>query len=183
MDVLTQKYLDDLYSQDRETQYQAFLYVLKATDEPVTWAYEIWDQMVAVLKHKDNHLRAIAAQLLINLTKSDPQKRMLQDFEALLEVTRDERFVTARHTIQSIWKVGAAGNEQKQVYLDGLERRFFDCSLEKNCTLIRYDIIQGFRNLYDEIHDKQVKHKALELIETETDLKYRKKYTGLWRHL
>jgi hypothetical protein len=45
--------------------------------------------------------------------------------------------------------------------------------------LIRYDIIQGLRKLYDEVTDEKVREKALELIETEEDLKYRKKYASL----
>lgn len=65
--------------------------------------------------------------------------------------------------------------------MDGLERRFEECISEKNCTLIRYDILQGFQNLYDEVKDEQIKEKALELIETENDLKYRKKYASLWK--
>jgi len=52
---------------------------------------------------------------------------------------------------------------------------------EKNCTLIRYDIIQGLRKLYEEVKDEEVRKKALELIETEADIKYRKKYASLWR--
>jgi len=65
--------------------------------------------------------------------------------------------------------------------VDGLERRFKECITEKNCTLIRYDIIQSLRNVYDVIKDEKVKEKALELIETEDDLKYRKKYASLWK--
>lgn len=52
---------------------------------------------------------------------------------------------------------------------------------EKNCTLIRFDIIQGLRKLYDEENDEAVKQKALNLIETEEDLKYHKKYAAVWR--
>ena len=133
------------------------------------------------LSDKDNHVRAIASQILANLAKSDPEKRMLKDFDALLAVTKDERFVTARHCMQSIWRVGAAGKEQQKRLVDGLERRFRECINEKNCTLIRYDIIQGLRNLYNEVNDEQIKEKALELIETEQDLKYHKKYASLWR--
>ena len=83
--------------------------------------------------------------------------------------------------MQSIWKVGAAGKEQQKKLVDGLSGRFKECITEKNCTLIRYDIIQGFRQLYDEVRDEKIKEKALELIETEQDLKYRKKYASLWR--
>lgn len=64
---------------------------------------------------------------------------------------------------------------------DGETGRFAECISEKNCTLIRYAIIQGLRNLYDEVQDERIKGKALELIETEEDLKYRKKYASVWR--
>lgn len=154
---------------------------LHTTDRPVDWAYEVWDDLVARLRHQDNHERAIAAQVLANLAKSDPEKRMLRDFPALLAVTRDERFVTARHCLQSLWKVGAAGPEQRQIVVASLEQRYHECISEKNCTLIRYDIIQSLRHIYDAVPDETIKEKALALIETETDLKYRKKYATLWR--
>src|SRR5262249_18238792 len=133
------------------------------------------------LKHKDNHVRAIAAQILCNLAKSDPKKRMLKDFDALLAVTKDDRFVTARHCMQAIWKVGAAGKEQQQKLVEGLTNRFTECITEKNFTLIRYDIIQGLKNLYDAVKDDKNRERALTLIETEADLKYRKKYAGVWK--
>jgi hypothetical protein len=162
-------------------QNRAFLYILKATDKSVDWSYDVWDDLIKNLRHKDNHNRAIAAQVLCNLAKSDPKKRMLKDFPALLAVTRDERFVTARHCLQALWKVGVAGKKQRELLVSGLDGRYRECITEKNCTLIRYDIIQSLRNVYDAVKDEQVKAKALELIETEEDLKYRKKYATLWK--
>ncbi|WP_156828848.1 hypothetical protein [Cohnella laeviribosi] len=47
--------------------------------------------------------------------------------------------------------------------------------------MIRFDIIQGLRKLYDRDQDETVRQKALELMETEADLKYRKKYASVWR--
>ncbi|MCI0554521.1 MAG: hypothetical protein L0287_26530 [Anaerolineae bacterium] len=47
--------------------------------------------------------------------------------------------------------------------------------------MIRYDIIQSLRNVYEAVKDEKVKEKALELIETEKDLKHRKKYASPWR--
>ncbi len=181
MDEITRTNLDNLWSKDRELQNEAFSYVLGITDKPVDWAYEAWDDLIAGLTHKDNHDRAIAAQVLCNLAKSDPQKRMLKDFGALLAVTKDERFVTARHCMQSLWKVGVAGPEQRRLLVDGLERRFRECRTEKNCTLIRYDIIQSLRNVYDTVPDEKISDRAVQLIESEDDLKYRKKYAKLWR--
>ena len=181
MDRITRKNLDNLLFRDGELRYKALIDVLKATEKRVDWAYEVWDEMVVNLGHKDNHQRAIAAQVLSNLAKSDPENRMLEDFDALLAVTRDERFVTARHSLQAIWKVGIGGKKQQKLVVDRLSGRFRDCVAEKNCTLIRYDIIQGLRNLYDEVKDEKVRAGALELIESEEDSKYREKYASVWR--
>jgi hypothetical protein len=35
--------------------------------------------------------------------------------------------------------------------------------------------------LYDAVRDEKIEEKALELIEAEEDVKYRKKYASLWR--
>jgi hypothetical protein len=181
VDNKTLTILNDLRSSDKELRYQAFCSIIKITDEPVDWAYQVWDEMLANLKHQDNHVRAIAAQLLCNLAKSDPEKRMLKDFGSLLAVTRDERFVTARHTLQALWKIGLAGEQQHKLLLEGLEQRYQDCISERNTTLIRFDIIQDLRNLYDQAKDESLRAKAVALIELEDDLKYRKKYSSLWR--
>jgi hypothetical protein len=88
---------------------------------------------------------------------------------------------TARHCLQSLWKVGAVGKKLQKIVVDGLAGRFKECAAEKNCTLIRYDIIQGLKRLYDAVADETVKAKAMELIGIETDDKYRKKYASVWR--
>ena len=181
MDKITQRYFDHLRSQDGDLRYEALIHLLKVTDQPVGWAYEVWDGLVEDLRHEDNHRRAIAAQLLSNLAKSDSQNRMLKDFAVLLAVTRDARFVTARHCLQSLWKVAAASKKQQKMVVDGLAGRFGDCLAEKNRTLIRYDILQALRKLYDEVKDERVRAKALELIGSEEDAKYRKKYASLWK--
>lgn len=162
--------LEDIRSGDGQAQNQAYTALMAATEQPVDWAYEAWDELLAGLTHKDNHVRAISAQVLSNLARSDPQDRMLADFDRLLAVTRDERYVIARHTVQSIWKVGLAA-------------RFQEAAGEKNGTLTRFDIQQGLRNLYDQTHDERILTRALELIGSEPDPKYRKKYASLWRKL
>src|SRR5258708_25139785 len=157
MDQITRTNLENIRSKDKELQNKAFVGVLDVTDKPVDWAYDIWDDLVTTLRHKDNRQRAIAAQVLCNLAKSDPKKRMLKDFDALLAVTKDERFVTARHCMQSLWKVGLAGTDQQKNLVDGLAKRFYKNIQEKNCTLIRYDIIQGLVRLYDVVKDETIR--------------------------
>src|SRR4051794_23814371 len=105
MDQTTRTQIDNIHSTDKDLQNAAYSAVMEATDKPVDWAYEAWDEMVTSLKDKDNHVRAIAAQMLCNLAKSDPDKRIIKDFDKLIAVTKDERFVTARHCMQSLWKI------------------------------------------------------------------------------
>jgi hypothetical protein len=101
-------------------------------------------------------------------------------FLALWNVTKDPKFVTAHHSLQSMWKAGLAGPEQKEMVVNQLVHRYHDCLGEKNDTLIRLDIIQNLRKLYDRLQNEAIKESALELIATEARDKYRKKYSKLW---
>ncbi len=181
MDPYPKSAFESLQSSNGEERYQAYHYIMLITEHRVSWAYDVWDRLVEMLSDPGNHQRAIAGQLLSNLARSDPEGRMLRDFPALLNGTRDERFVTARHTLQNIWKVGLAGEAQRQMLLDGLKQRYDECITEKQSTIIRYDIIEGLKKLYDQVQDERVKEKALAWIELEGDEKYRKKYAGAWK--
>ncbi len=182
MDEITRTNLTNIHSADKEAQNAAYYALVAATESPVDWAYEAWDELLAALRSPDNRVRSITSQLLANLAaRSDPRGRMLDDFDRLLAVTKDERFVTARHCLQSLWKVGTAGKAQQALVVSSLSQRFAEAGAEKNGTLVRYDIIQGLRNLYDAVNDEALRQQALALVESEPDLKYRKKYAGVWR--
>lgn len=171
----------DLKSKNRTKQYEAYQNIREAIKEPVDWAYDTWDELVNGLASKDNHTRSRSAQFLAFLAISDPEERIFEIFPKLWEVTKDEKFVTARHSLQAIWRVGLAGTAQKDLLVEQLAERFRQCEGEKNYTLIRADIIQNFRNLYDELAEEQLIETALQLIEYETDEKYKKKYTKILR--
>lgn len=181
MDPTIRANLDAVRSDEVAAQNEAYASLMDATESTVDWAYDAWDELVEMLHHQSNRVRAIASQVLCRLARSDPDGRIVGDVDALLQMTRDERFVTARHCLQSLWHVGAAGERQRRAVVDGLARRFGECASEKNCTLIRFDIIQALRKIYDAVPDDAVRAKALALIETEADAKYRKKYAGVWK--
>ena len=169
-------------SGDKDERYEAYQNILNATDQQVDWAYEVWNQLLEDLTHKDNHQRSRAAQYLANLAKSDPEYENYERFpQKLWEVTKDEKFVTARHSLQSIWKVGIAGTAQKEMVMEFMVERFKKCADEKNFTLIRNDIIQNMKNLYDHINDEFIKQTAQDLIDTVDDKKYKKKYMNIWK--
>lgn len=181
MEAAIRAHLDAVAADEVNAQNAAYAALMEATRGPVSWAYEAWDELVALLRHRSNRVRAIVSQVLCALAASDPEERIVRDLPALLEVSRDERFVTARHCMQSLWKVGAAGVRQREAVVEGLAGRFAECATEKNCTLIRFDIIQSFRRMYDVAPDASLRRRADALIETEPDAKYRKKYAGVWK--
>lgn len=168
-------------SKDKQESYEAYLYILQTTGKQVDWAYEVWDDLLEGLRDKDNHQRSRSAQYLANLAKSDPEQRMLTDLPKLWEVTKDEKFVTARHSLQAIWKVGLADDVLKGKVMSCMADRFVNGRNEKNHTLIRFDIIQNMKHLYDQLGDEGIRQTALELIQTVEDEKYRKKYSRIWK--
>lgn len=180
MDKTIEQLFLDSKSVDKSVNSLAYQQILILTEKKVDWTYQIWDCLLEDLSHPNNHQRSRAAQYLANLAKSDPENRILTDFPFLWQVTRDEKFVTARHSLQAIWKVALAGPDQKKMVLQHLNERFLSCEDEKNFTLIRSDIMQGMRQLYDETHDERVKQTAMDLIERVDDPKYRKKYKTIW---
>lgn len=181
MDPSIRAHLDAVTADEADAQNAAYTALMQATQGPVDWAYEAWDELVAMLGHRGNRVRAIASQVLCGLAASDPEARIVRDLPALIQVTRDERFVTARHCLQSLWKVGAAGERQRAAVVQGLSDRFAECAPEKNCTLIRYDIVQAFRRMYDAAPDESLRRRALDLADSEPDAKYRRKYAGVWK--
>lgn len=173
--------MSDLQSCEKERQDRAYHVLLQMTSERVDWAYEIWDDLLRLIAKGDNRQRSIAGQVLSNLAQSDPNGRMLKDFDALLALTKDERFVTARHCLLSLWKVTVVSDRHRRLVLDGLTRRFKECVAEKNCTLIRYDIECVLKRIYELSGDERVRSAGEELMGLEADPKYRKKYATAWR--
>jgi hypothetical protein len=182
MDDLTHKHIQNLHlTDDADTRYESYKYVIAKIQEPVSWSYEVWNDMITMMQTGDNHQRSIAAQVLSGLAKSDPQQKMLKDVDHVFKVTHDERFVTARHALQSLWKIAVVSPELLKIVTSRLADRFNSAKKEKNGTLVRSDIIEVFKKIYDATQDEKVKHHALSLIEKEEDPKYRKKYLGFWK--
>lgn len=179
--IQVRKAMGDLLSSDKERQNQAFQSLSGMTAVPVAWAYEVWDDLLRLAARGDNRQRAIAGQILCNLAQSDPEARIIEDIGLLFTLTKDERFVTARHCLLSLWKVAITGDRQHKKIVDGLVARFKECASEKNCTLIRYDIQCVLKRIHEHAGAPGLRSIADALINLETDAKYKKKYNTVWR--
>lgn len=168
-------------SPDRQEAYEALCGLFEMAEEPVDWAYEVWDGLLADLSDRAGSTRAFAAQMLARLAISDPDGRMLDDFPKLAAVMKDEKTVTARHTLQSLWRVALAGPDRKAMVVDALAARFRECAGEKNATLVRTDVVAALGRLSVETGDEAIEARVDALIEGEPDGKQRKKQRRAWR--
>lgn len=172
----------NLTEHDRDIQYESYEELMKIMQESVDWTYAVWEQLIKALTYNNGYSRARAAQILCALAaKSDPEERVLEDFLKIWAVTYDEQSATARHALQAIWKIGQAGQVQRDLVVSYLAKRFQTCIDEKQPSLIRQDIIMSFKKLYDQTNDSKLLDIAHRLINEEQDAKYKKKYKSAIR--
>ncbi len=174
--------VEAIASSDRAIQGRAYEALLAATNEAVPWAYAVWSAVVEGLAARDNRCRSICAQVLANLAAhSDPEHRILDDLDRLADVMRDERFVTARHATQALWRVGLGGDVARAATVAALARRFRDCAGERNATLVRTDIVEALGRLHHACADPGIEQVARELMDEEPDEPARRKQHLAWR--
>jgi hypothetical protein len=85
---------------------------------------------------------------------------MLRDFPAVAAAMRDEKFVTARHTLESLWRVGLAGPDRAALVVAALEARYQECSAEKNASLVRTDVMTCLARLANAVGDESLEDRA-----------------------
>ncbi len=168
------------FSSDRGASYQALVELFAITEQPVNWAYDVWDRMLAELSHRDGARRSFAAQLLARLAISDPESRMIRDFQSVAAIMRDPKTVTARHALQSLWRIGLAGSDRAALVVDALAQRYEECIEAKNAGLVRTDVITALGHLAKSLDSSGIEGRVMALIDSETDPKERRKQWAAW---
>jgi hypothetical protein len=176
MEMHLKELMDNLGSTDDSIRFTALQSIMELTKSQVDWVYDVWDDLFEKLDHENSYQRSIAIMLLCNLAKSDNEDRLADSLDLLLAHTKDDKFITSRQCIQCIWKVATTNKRNREQILAHLEWRYSECVKERHYNLIRQDIIQSLRHLYEEDHDDAIIARAQELIMEEQEDKYRKKY-------
>jgi hypothetical protein len=179
MDKPMKELMDNLVSTDDKIRFNTLQSILKLTEGQVDWVYDVWDDLFEKLDHENSYQRSIAIMLLCNLAKSDTEDRLADSLDLLLVHTKDDKFITSRQCIQSMWKVAATSKRSRGEVLAHLERRYKECANERHYNLIRQDIIQSLRHLYEEDKDETLITRAQELILEEQEIKHRKTYEAI----
>jgi hypothetical protein len=120
---------------------KALSILLDLTEERVDWLPEAFDDLVVRLGHSNSFQRSIAVMLLANLAKSDDAGRVGKILPRILALTMDEKFITRRQCIQSLWRFAVASDECGGRIVEHLRECFSSCASEKHFNLIRQDIL------------------------------------------
>ncbi len=173
MNTSIQESYQDTKSPDDQIRLKAFTGLLALSEHPVDWVYEVWDDLISRLRDPNSYQRAIALMLLCNLAKSDSQCRIGQVLPEILSHTKDEKFITSRQCIQSVWKIAVYQPMVRDEVVHHLTNRFNECANEKHANLLRLDMIQSLRKI-----DKGGNLKELidSLIASEPEEKHRASY-------
>ncbi|MGF7150667.1 hypothetical protein FHS96_004325 [Sphingomonas zeicaulis] len=177
--------LDAIADAGREVQGAAFMRLCALTEVPPAWAPAVWSELLALLDHRNNRTRAIAGQLLARIAPAVAVATVVADVPRLVTATHDPQFVTGRHILQALARLGMAPAEVRARLAALLADRFVACAGEKNATLIRLDIQMVLRALHDRAEDEaeatRVRQAALDLVLHEPDPKYARRYLGCWK--
>lgn len=179
MEEKIQRLVAALEDKDNTARYEAFTQLLTITEEPVSWSYEAWDTLAAKLGSDNSYQRSIGMSLLCNLSHSDPEKRLNALIGKLLALTEDEKFITRRQTLQSIWKIAWFNPTLRPVVVQKLQQRFADCIDEEHPNLLRRDIVQSLLTLAELTHNEALFTAIDQLIQSESDEKSRKTYLAM----
>lgn len=165
----------NLNSKDNKVRLKALEELMKITSEKVDWIYDKWNILVDKLDSENSYQRSIGMFLLSNLTKSDIENKFFSIMERYLGLMEDDKFITARQSIQNSWKVAIVSNKHGKLIIDHLEKMFVSNKhLAKHSNLIRQDIMSSLVKSYDNSKNEETLNLINMLIQLENDKKVKK---------
>ncbi len=96
--------VDTLAEKNDEIRYTAFL-TLQERSSTTPDVYPYWDQLASKLQDENSYQRSIGIMLLAENARWDEGDKFASIADAFLKACDDEKFITARQTLQSLKKV------------------------------------------------------------------------------
>ena len=168
--------MEMLSLKDDTARYSAFQELLTITDSPVPWFDQYRSLLMEKLSDENSYQRSIGLMLLCNLAKNDTHHEYRQILDLLMPLINDEKFITERQYLQSIWKVAIVNEEYSKRIVPQLEKEFYDCLSKKHSNLLRQDIIESMIKILEKMPTQEIKDTIGKMIEDEQDEKSKKKY-------
>ncbi len=165
MEKSIREWVSELSEKDDGVRKTALDKLMALTEEPIDWIYEFMDELSAKLDADNSYQRNIGAMLIASLAKSDSECRLAAVIPRFVKQMDDEKFITARITLQHAGRFGAARAAFAAPVAAGLLGALrHNRHLSTHGNLIRLDVVNSLREVlgaYPDAADIQAIHDAI----------------------
>ncbi len=131
--------VDALKEKDDKLRYNAFL-LLQEHSKNSNTTYTYWDKIAEKLDSDNSYQRSLAVMLLAENVRWDTEDKFAGVIDKFLACCTDEKFITARQTIQALAVVIKATDQYNAAIAKGLAERDFSKYKENQQSLLKRDV-------------------------------------------
>lgn len=180
MDNEITKLVNELAEKNDAVRMAAVNRLMELTEEKVDWIYDYLDVVLDKFGSDNSYQRCIAAKITANLAKSDTEKRLIGIIGKFAAQMDDEKFITARLTIQAAPKFGTASEEYAKAICAAILSTLKDNRhLSTHGNLIRLDAVTSLSEILKKYPGAADKNEAQRLISEQCDAKEAMKLMGI----
>lgn len=155
--AIREECLQNMLHHEHIMVYYHCYYVISKTSqlEPKLF-YQYWDQIAALLGHKNSYHRDFGLTILANLVAVDHENRFLRVFPDYMQHIHDEKFMTAICCVQNLKKILQYRPDLTPLTLEMLlDINSQSGYLEKQKALMCCDILEIIDLVYETVKDKE----------------------------
>ena len=118
--------VETLNEKDDKLRYNAFL-LLQASSRQVPHVYKYWDEFEKKLDNENSYQRSLGIMLIVENVRWDQEDKFSKTISKYLSCCTDEKFITARQTIQGLEIILKATDK----FNDIIKQRLVDLQLSQ----------------------------------------------------
>lgn len=131
--------VETLNEKDDKLRYNAFL-LLQAHSKEANTVYQYWDKLAGKLDSDNSYQRSLGIMLLAENVRWDTEGKFAGVISKYFVCCNDEKFITARQTIQALAEVVKATCKYNKAIAEGLAGLDFSKYKENQQSLLKRDV-------------------------------------------
>lgn len=144
-----------MFNKNIMVYYHSYYVLSRASEIKPQLFYEYWNDFVELLGNKNSYKRDIGMILIANLITVDGERKFDNIFDKYIEHINDEKFMTAQCCVRNLKKI----IQQRKDLIDNIVSillKIQDTTSypKKQKELLKYDILDIFKIVYDKAQDK-----------------------------
>ena len=131
--------IETLSEKDDKLRYNAFL-LLQAHSKGANTVYQYWSTLEKKLDSDNSYQRSLGIMLLAENVRWDTESKFARVISKYFTCCTDEKFITARQTIQALAEVTRATDKYNKAIAEGLAGLDFSKYKENQQSLLKRDV-------------------------------------------